>query len=33
VTGPFLVVSKRIKDGDKIKPAKKEDKKEEETKK
>jgi HlyD family secretion protein len=33
VTGPFLVVSKRLKDGDKIKPAKKEEKKEEETKK
>jgi HlyD family secretion protein len=29
VTGPFLVVSKRLKDGDKIKKAKKEEKKEE----
>ena len=29
VSGPFLVVSKRLKDGDKIKLAKKEDKKEE----
>ncbi len=33
VTGPFLVVSKRLKDGDKIKAAKKEEKKEDETKK
>lgn len=33
VTGPFLVVSKRLKDGDKIVKAKKEEKKEEETKK
>jgi HlyD family secretion protein len=33
VTGPFLVVSKRLKDGDKIKPAKKEEKKDEAPKK
>jgi HlyD family secretion protein len=33
VTGPFLVVSKRLKDGDKIVPAKKEEKKDEAPKK
>jgi len=32
VTGPFLVVSKRLKDGDKIVQAKKPEKKEEEKK-
>jgi len=32
VTGPFLVVSKRLKDGDKIQLAKKEEKKKEEEK-
>ena len=29
VTGPFLVVSKRLKDGEKIQPANKQEKKEE----
>lgn len=33
VTGPFLVVSKRLKDGDKIQSAKKDEKKKEEAKK
>ncbi len=32
VTGPFLVVSKKLKDGDKIRPMKKEEKKDEDSK-